>query len=373
MNIYDYLEEWGIYSFEERTFNEVDAVIFSFLSYANFHPIFEEREEISLQEAGRIHIGSDIPTKKNIIAVKEANKLLRYMKDTKRYKDCKLFHYEYIANDDVQFGAISIEYLKNQVFVSFEGTDETISGWKENFILSYEFPTKSHKLAISYLNKHYLFSLKKLMIGGHSKGGNLALVSSMYASFPVRTKIKKVYNADGPGLLEKEFLSKKYQKIKPQYQHIIPSDCFIGLLLHHSNDVVVKSDHRGILSHNIVYWKIDKNHFIKAELSPFSKKLDQELREWFASYHEEDKKEFIQNLEDLMIRSNIQNIIDVETNKKKLFTLIKESKEMSEKTKQITKDFILLLIQCFGHTKKEEMKKFMSNIFQFKRKDEENE
>ena len=36
MNIYDYIDQYGMYSFLEKEINEVDYVIFSFLSYANF-------------------------------------------------------------------------------------------------------------------------------------------------------------------------------------------------------------------------------------------------------------------------------------------------------------------------------------------------
>ncbi|MBR4741407.1 MAG: DUF2974 domain-containing protein, partial [Desulfovibrio sp.] len=84
---------------------------------------------------------------------------------------------EYIGNDKIQFGAISVEYMTNKVFIAYEGTDSLFRGWIENFLLSYRFPTASHKMAIQYLNKHYTFSRKRLILGGHSKGGNLALVA----------------------------------------------------------------------------------------------------------------------------------------------------------------------------------------------------
>ena len=34
MNIYDYIDNIGIYSFEEKEFNEVDAAVFSFVAYS---------------------------------------------------------------------------------------------------------------------------------------------------------------------------------------------------------------------------------------------------------------------------------------------------------------------------------------------------
>jgi len=41
-----------------------------------------------------------------------------------------------------------------------------------------------------------------MIIGGHSKGGNLALIAAMYCNFFIRRKIINVYSNDGPGILE---------------------------------------------------------------------------------------------------------------------------------------------------------------------------
>ena len=159
----------AVYSFDEKPINLVDKVIFSFLSYVNFQEIVDY-SKITIKEAGRIHLGMHKLDEVNIIAVKEANKLLRHIKDTKRYKDCFLYNYVYEGTEHLQFSAICIEYQKNKVYVSYEGTDQLISGWKEDIVLAYRTNTLSHKKAIKYLNKYFTFSNKQLIIGGHSKG-----------------------------------------------------------------------------------------------------------------------------------------------------------------------------------------------------------
>ena len=366
MNIYNYIDDYGIYSFKEKKLNEVDAIIFSFLSYANFNDIMDERKKYSIQEAGRMHLGLYPGKDRNVMAVREGNKLLRYLKDTKRYKDCIISNHEYIGNENIQFGAISIEYEKNHVFVSFEGTDELFSGWKENFMLSYEFPTISHKHAIDYLNRHYTFSTKKIIVGGHSKGGNLALVAAMNANFFVQRKIQKVYNADGPGLLDEQYKSKKYGQIKKKYIHIIPNYSFVGLLLNHSNDKVISSSNKGILAHNIIFWEVEGSHFKKAPLSPMSKELDKAIKKWFDSYETEDKVEFVKNLDSIIKKAKIKSIIEIKEKNRLLLNLIYESKDMTSKSKKVLIDFVLILIKCFSNTKKEELKHFVSNLFKIK-------
>ena len=195
------------------------------------------------------------------------------MKDSKRYKDCYLYHYVYDANSIYQFSAISIEYMKNRVYVSFEGTDQMISGWKEDFLLGINYPTVTHMKAIDYLNHFYTISSKKIIVGGHSKGGNLALVSAMNCNFFVRKKIQKVYNVDGPGLLKRQFESKKFARILPIYTHIVPDDSLVGVLLHSDHYQIVDTDVEGVLAHDILYWKVKDDSFVSDKLSSFSKTL----------------------------------------------------------------------------------------------------
>ena len=365
MTVYDYIDKHGIYSFNEKDFNEVDSMIFAMLSYADYTEIFDTNKKLTINEIGRMHLGIHTGKDKNIIAVKEANNLLRYIKDVKRYKDCIISNYEYIGNNEVQFGAMTIEYKPNNLYISFEGTDQLFSGWKENFLLSYEFPTISHKMAIKYLNKHFTFTTKKLIVGGHSKGGNLALVASMYSNFLVRSKIKYIYSGDGPGVLDKEYNSKRYQKIKDKFLHIMPDYSLVGLFLCTSNNEVVKCKYKNILSHNAIYWEVEDDHFIKTELSPLSCEIQNELRDWFYRYNDEDKKEFISNLMQVLEDAGVTSILEIKEKNSKILNIIYETKDIKGNSKTILIDFINVVIKAVANTKKEEFKNFISNIFKF--------
>ena len=103
-------------------------------------------------------------------------------------------------------------------------------------MMSYMFPVSSQKRAIDYVNKHFFFRRKNIILGGHSKGGNLAMVAAMYANFLVKDKIVSIYNNDGPGLLEEQYDSKYYKSIEDRLVNIIPSDSVVGLLLYHKDD-----------------------------------------------------------------------------------------------------------------------------------------
>ena len=365
MNIYDYIDDYGVYTFKEKKFNDVDAAIFSFIIYANLKYVIKNNQ-MKISEAGKkislLYKNKD----NNIVAVKQGNELLSYIKDVNRYKDCLLTQFDIDEKHDVQYSAISIEYTKNKVFVAFEGTNELFSGWKENLLLSYKFPTKSQVLAVSYLNRNYTFSKKKIILGGHSKGGNLALTAGMYANYLVRNKIEFIYSMDGPGLLDHQFKSKRYKNILKKYKHIIPDYSVVGLFLNNSNNYVVKAKVRNIFSHSIFYWEISKNYnFIKTDLSTYSKDLQKGINTWLAKYDNDDKKEFIDNLTYILQQAKVNSILDLKTNKDKVINLIKEYNAITPTTKKVLIEFIKIVLACYESATIKDIKDKIKEILKF--------
>ena len=353
MNIYDYMDQYGIYSFDEMPINEVDCAIFSFLSYVDFFHVVSNHK-ILLTDIGRIHFE---------LRNKTEYKLLEYMKDTKRFRNCSLFRYVYKGTNDLQFSVISIEYQKNRVFVSFEGTDHLISGWKENLLLSYCFPTLSHKLAIQYLNHYYTLGFKKIIVGGHSKGGNLALVASMCCNPLVRRKIQAVYNFDGPGLLDTEFRSKKYKKILPKYHHIIPNDSMIGIMLYNSNDQVVHSLLSGVIAHDISFWEVEKDHFKNDKLSTFSKELHNGLLSYIDCHTQTELRTIVQNLDKVCQKANVTSLLEFKEDTHKIIDFIRACTSLDMESRNMLYDLVNVFIRAIGDSKH---KDFMAFVKKFK-------
>lgn len=361
MDIFSYIDNYGIYSFDEKPFNDVDSTIFSFLSYVDYGFI-PANDKVTLSKVGRMHLGLNNEKKRNIIAVKDAIKLLHYLKDTKRYKNCIFSNYIYEANDDVQFSAICIEYKKGYVFVSYEGTDQMISGWKENLLLSYEFPTLSHVKAINYLNRHFTFSSKKIILGGHSKGGNFALVAGMCCNFLVKSKIQKIYNIDGPGLLEKEINSNRFRKIEDRYVHIIPDNSIIGIILNNKNDVVVKSNVKGPLAHDIFYWEVDNYNFKNAKLSTFSDGLHKGILNFLDNHSQVELELVINDLNMLCKRAGVVSILDFKEDNKKIVKLINEAKKLNKVSRTVLYELLNIFIVSIGNSKYNDFKEFVSKF-----------
>ena len=268
-----------------------------------------------------------------------------------------LYNYVCESGDDEQFSAFTIEINNKLVYVSFEGTDQLVSGWKEDFMFSYLFPTISQRRAIDYVNKRFLFRRKQIILGGHSKGGNLALVAGMYANFLVKDRIIKIYNNDGPGLLKEQLESKQYRSIENRVVHILPNYSMVGILLNHSDNVIViKSMKKGILSHDVMSWVVDDKEFVKSDLSPMSQMLSEKIMDWINLYDKEQRKRFVLSLFDVFDRAGIKSIVDIFENKKLILKFILETKDIDNETREMIKKFVYTLFQVFKDVRIDELK-----------------
>ena len=366
MNISRFIDNYGNSSFEEVPFTEVDNVIFATLAYLNLEDLVSKSSFNAkrLQDVANVFFIKYSTKEKNIYAVRKAIKLFRTIKDTKRYKDLLLYNYAYESGVDEQFSALTIEINKHYVYVSFEGTDQLVSGWKEDFMFSYLFPTISQKKAIYYINHHFTFKRKKIILGGHSKGGNLALVAGMYANFFVKKRIISIYNNDGPGLMREFYESKEYLSIQDRLINIIPNYSMVGILMkNRDNLVIIRSMKKGIFSHDVMSWVVDDKEFQRATLSSYSSNLMEKITKWIYQYDREQRKKFVTALFSVFDRAGIKSIIDILEHKKLILKFILEAKDIDSDVKKMIKNFIMMVIQVSSEVKIEEVK------MMFQRKD----
>ena len=346
MTLFEYIDKYGDYSFEDKEINEVDNMIFSFLSYVNLQNI-ELSEKETLESVSKKVFSIDRRGKKSIIAEKDALRLLKAIMNKKRYKDCLLFNYIYEVDDDSQFSVITIEYLKNHIYISFEGTDEMISSWYEDFLLSYQYPTKSHVKAVEYL-KRYTLSKYSIILGGHSKGGNIALVAAMNTNPFVKSKITDIYSMDGPGLLPEILNSKKYKRIERKYHHIVPENSLVGMLLENTNEVVIKTTASGILAHDILYWEITNNYITRSRLSYFSRTLRKSLNKYIYSLTKDELEEVIKQLGDICKKLNIKSLVEIMDDNNKIILLMKEIAKVNGRTKKMLTNIVEIFVKSYG-------------------------
>ena len=268
-NIEDYLLWRGDLSFAADPFNEVDNLVLSQLSYVDFDGIVSDKgdEFISIGEVyeryWQMHTPEEVRARTSF--VKLAPFLLEKVAKTARFGDMKLTGYVNNVSDtmEAQMSAVQFWLSNGTVFVAFRGTDETLVGWKEDFNLCYMEETEGQSLAVDYLRRHFGNTHLRLLVGGHSKGGNFAIFASAFSGQEIRDQIEIVYTNDGPGFRDNVTECEEYKDIMSRTVGIVPEDSIIGMLLESEHEnLVVKSSNIGIMQHDAMSWQVRSNRFV---------------------------------------------------------------------------------------------------------------
>lgn len=187
---------------------------------------------------------------------------------------------------------------------------------------------------------------RKLWIGGHSKGGNLAVFAAMHVDKEVQDVIIKVFNFDGPGFNHKMIYTAGYKRIFDRIETFLPQSSIVGLLLEHVDDYeVVRSRNSGPLQHDAFSWEIMGGSIIKADgLDKNSVRLDKTLRNWIGSMDEAQRKQFVNVLFSIASDSNFENLDQMSF--KQLIEMIKAADELSKADWSMLKDTVRLLISA---------------------------
>ncbi len=342
MNIIDYIKKNKDKTFKELPFNEIDNLIYALLPYIDFTnivPAFKSKK-ITLKE-----VALKLRGKKNDFRgmfIGNTFKMLEIMKDSRRYQDTLLYNYMKVVNSDMQFGAITMKLPDYSIYVAFAGTDTSIIGWEEDFKMTYLYPGASQKYASIYLNKAIGLLDKKVRVGGHSKGGNLAICAVMNSHFWIRKKVKKINNFDGPGFLKKEIESKVYQKIEPRIKMYVPKESIIGMLFYNTLDyVVIKSKGLRILQHDAFNWQCKNTEFIRDSQSKRSKALQQKLTKKLEELTLDERTLLVNNLFNIFKNNNIKDTKEIKV--KEIFKLIKEFKKLDKETQNLLTELLIII------------------------------
>ena len=342
MNIIDYIKKNKDKTFQELPFNEIDNLIYALLPYIDFTnivPAFKSKK-VTLKE-----VALKLRGKKNDFRgmfIGNTFKMLEIMRDSRRYQDTLLYNYMNVVNSDMQFGAITMKLPDYSIYVAFAGTDTSIIGWEEDFKMTYLYPGASQKYASIYLNKAIGLLDKKIRVGGHSKGGNLAICAVMNSHFWIRKKVKKINNFDGPGFLKKEIESKVYQKIEPRIKMYVPKESIIGMLFYNTLDyVVIKSKGLSILQHNAFNWQCKNTEFIRDSQSKRSKALQQKLTKKLEELSLDERTLLVNNLFNIFKNNNIKDTKEIKV--KEIFKLIKEFKKLDKETQNLLTELLIII------------------------------
>ena len=339
-NVCDYVKWRGDITLEQSKFNEIDNLILSRFSYFPFDKIIKENEVVTIKELSKRFQKQDVT--KLPILWKDDVDLFPLMGESERFG--KLLATKYINKIDQeqekQFAAITVLIPDDTIFVSYRGTDNTIVGWKEDLNMSF----KSH-IASQISAKKYLemiaeeYSDKKIRIGGHSKGGNIAVYAATFASSIIKDRIINVYNNDGPGFCDDVIGTPEYQDMINKVHTYIPQSSVIGRLMNHREKyTVVESVQKGIMQHDLYSWQVLGTKFITLEeVTNGSEFVDKTIKEWLENVEPEKREQVIDVVFDILNATDAQTMKEIKNN---WFTSAKTMMASYKNIDNETKDMI---------------------------------
>lgn len=240
--------------------------------------------------------------------------------------------------EEKQFGAITILMPDDTIYVSFRGTDNTLVGWKEDFNMSFREKVPSQMDAVSYLNEIARIYQNPLRIGGHSKGGNMAVYAASFCKESFKERIIKVYNNDGPGFHEVIVENPKYQKTLEKVHTFVPQTSIIGRLLYHEeNYTVVQSTQKGVMQHDLYTWQLQGKEFIHLEeVDKESKFMDKTIKQWLDEVSKEQRGAFINQVFEILQATEADTLTQMRKNWLKNAKIFMATyKNMDEETKNM--------------------------------------
>ena len=345
MNINDYLRWRGDIPFKMAPFNDVDNAILSMFSYINWTDIVYPDFPVKVEDAWRRYLILHPDTDLN----KDKFKMMSLCAASDRYDDCWLMNYEREVNKDLEtmFSAITIRLPDRTYFVSFEGTESSIVGWKEDFNMTYMFPVPAQTSAMNYLKRTYAGRFSRYRLGGHSKGGNLAIYAAVMLEKP--DHIISVYNNDGPGFTNEFLSSYEYQQIKPKIESLIPQASVIGQLMNNDIDekIIMTSTRDMAWQHSVFSWEVDVDHFLEADKASKEGMFFQSaLNRWNSEMSVEQKMVFMNTFYDTLVDLGIKDSRDLLGKKMAVLkAFMNKAARFDDSTRRIILDVMKALFQ----------------------------
>lgn len=314
-NMFDYLTWRGDLAFTQDAVNSVDALIFSTLSYIRYAGdlVSDAKAVVTLKAAAEELFSREISESQ--YRSKTDLELLRAAADTLRFGNTRLCMYQdrLIPEQETQFAAMTFLLDDGTMFLAFRGTDYTLVGWKEDFNMSFRQVVPAQLLAAQYVREVGAEYFLPMRLGGHSKGGNLAVFAAARSSPILQKRILEVYNNDGPGFTNYLMGDPGYLAMVPRIKTFVPQSSVIGMLLEHEEPYsVIRSKSVGVMQHDPYTWEVVGRSFIPVpEITPSSVFLDATIKTWYANMTDQERNQLVDILYQILSADGVEKAVDI--------------------------------------------------------------
>lgn len=350
-DLFDYLSWRGDLSLECDPFNEVDAMILSRFSYLPFEYAMSQNDMSGKTAAELCEKISTVPNLASMLLYKDDMRLIEAIKTSPRIGMLRIFGYvnDIDIDTQTQFSVITMELAPTRYYICYRGTDSTIIGWKEDFNMCFICPVPAQVLALKYLEQKAFELDGKFVLGGHSKGGNLAVYAGVYCGEDIQDRVEAIYNFDGPGFNEKVLKDERFGRIRERIYTYVPQSSIVGMILGHDESYMTVQSRQvgGLLQHDTYSWLVDRTSFIYLDnVDKRSRAMDYAMQEWISSMSYKERERFIEALYEILSTTKARTFKEFGENwLQNAGTILKTIKNLDEDTKKAVSETIWSLVR----------------------------
>ena len=312
-HILDYVRWYADIPFSILPFNEVDNLVLCGLSYWQFpqmdwtcgpHTLKTCFEALQDKQIEMMTTDTD----------QTMSDFVRQAAQSKRFGTLLVSDYvdEFFPEVPIQFSAVTFHLDEGTRYIAFRGTDSSIAGWKEDFMISFT-ETRAQELSLQYLKEHVKKGLS-YYVGGHSKGANEVLYAAALLPAKQQALLKRLFINDGPGFCKEVLDPTLIDTIDPICTAIRPEYCVIGKIFEPkiTDCRIVKSSQKGAMQHSIFSWGIDCGRLALAEAyDPQCLAVEAILDKWLENVSTEERRAFTDSVFEALAKDGSQTLFDV--------------------------------------------------------------
>ena len=303
-DLFDYLYWRGDLTFDKVPFNKIDALLLAQISYCLFDGVVSEsfKERKSFAQVSKDFAA--LPDYENRINIgflinKRTTELMVKCAESERFRKVELCGFRNIYNEDnvEQFAALTF-IIDGKPVIALRGTDDTITGWKEDFNIAWLDQIPAQKDALEYFKEACEALDGDFVLTGHSKGGNLVINTAVCCGKKLQKRVSQVYNFDGPGFDPAFFETEEYEAVEEKINSFYPGFSVVGMIFHHpKNFEIVKSDGFAFWQHDAMNWQLMGPAFVnEADFADESKLFYSAFNEWIDKLNTKQKRDFVETM-----------------------------------------------------------------------------
>ena len=315
-SLMSYIREYRCVSLHQKPFNQVDALLLSQLAYLKMKEVVPGFGAAAYPTLRQMH---DAEKYEEMFSDPVYGSMYRdifeLIWNSRRYSQIKAVCYTTVHDTarECRFAAVSFLLGESSTFVAFRGTDETLLSWKEDLKLSCMDVIPSQERALCYLTEMAHHTHGRMIIGGHSKGGNLAVYAAAMASDRIQHRISRIYNFDGVGFQPDFYQGKGYRQIQDRIFKLVPRQSTIGqILCDQPGRRIVKSYKKGFQQHDLMNWQIRNGKFQYTKtLHLSSRRFGKRVNSLLSSLSEQERMEVVNKIYDILGGDQVRTVYEL--------------------------------------------------------------